>query len=482
MTKDEMMPKYEAGERKCPICGDPLPAHQTWPGAKYRFCMKPECVAEVKALKWGRYIEHGGHKCEGGDCDNFVPEGRYRSKPNYLTCSPECWHRRSVKGNLVLPCGCGCGGEVLRPCKRKTATGLVFVSMKHQGEYLINKYLTECCGPFREIVDEYLGGYAKSHYRALNTVRKGLGPFFQFLNELGITSLDEVTPKTITQYLAWARKSGRHTAPHDITYVSAFFGRMYAEGSRKAANPVVRLIHYERKKHRIPRPYKKDELDFIWRLLRERGNPRLRLAAAIAEEAGLRGGEICRVRIEDVDMVQQRIFIGLPNKTSRERFAFFSHKTREYYDAWIQARDPKCGHDYLFHNTLGHPLRPPTLADEFKRVLCTTFEGKKIHDTGLDIWSTHRLRHTMATNLVSGGADAATVMAAGGWVTADSMAGYAAVDPALARRGYNEAMRRAHEQKEAGPRTRTLTPAEFLKRRQICDELERVITAEQRCV
>jgi len=120
-------------------------------------------------------------------------------------------------------------------------------------------------------------------------------------------------------------------------------------------------------------------------------------------------------------MEQQRLFVRLPNKTNRERWAFFSHKTVQFYDAWIQARDPKCGHDYLFHNTLGHPLRPPTLADEFNRVLCTTCQGKKIHDTGLDTWSTHRLRHTMATNLVSGGADAATVMAAGGWVTADSM-------------------------------------------------------------
>ena len=272
MIKDEMMPKYRSGERCCPICDDPLPPHQTWPGAKYRICTKPGCVAEVKALKWGRYIGPNEHKCEGGDCDNFVPEGRYRSKPTYLTCSPECWYRRSVKGNLVLPCGCGCGGEVLRPCKRKTATGLVFVSTKHKSEYLTNKYLTECCGPFREIVDEYLSGFATLHYRDLKTVRTGLAPFFLFLNQQAIDSLADVTPRTVTQYLSWGKKSGHRAAAHKISNVLVFFDWMIAGGRRKAANPVVGLIHNERKKHRLPRPYKQAELDFIWGLLRERGN------------------------------------------------------------------------------------------------------------------------------------------------------------------------------------------------------------------
>ena len=44
MTKNELMPKYEAGERTCPVCAALLPAHQTWPGARYRFCGKPECT------------------------------------------------------------------------------------------------------------------------------------------------------------------------------------------------------------------------------------------------------------------------------------------------------------------------------------------------------------------------------------------------------------------------------------------------------
>jgi integrase/recombinase XerC len=171
VTKDQMMPKYEAGERTCPICGEPLPAHQTWIGAKFRLCGKPECVAVVKAKPRARYIGATERRCDGEGCENFVPEGRYATRPPYLSCSAECWYRRFLKGNLVRQCGCGCGREVLRPCDRKTATGLVFASSKHQRSYLINKYLTDHCGKFRDTVDEYLNGFATLHYRDPKSVR-----------------------------------------------------------------------------------------------------------------------------------------------------------------------------------------------------------------------------------------------------------------------------------------------------------------------
>jgi hypothetical protein len=59
-----------------------------------------------------------------------------------------------------------------------------------------------------------------------------------------------------------------------------------------------------------------------------------------------------------------------------------------------------------------------------------------------------------------------TVMAAGGWKSAEAMAGYARVDHEVARRGYDEAMRRSFEQEKSAPRRRTLTPGELLVRRQ----------------
>lgn len=462
MTYEEMIRKYKAGERTCAVCSEPLPAHETWPGARYPFCGKPECAATLKASKRGRYIGPNEHKCEGPDCNNFIPQGRYDRKADYLACCGQCWVRRRTKGNRLLKCGCGCDQEFLGRAERRPIDGRYFLSSRHFGVYLHNKYV-EGCGAFKEIIREYLEGFAALHYREQQTVRKSLGPFFFFLNQQGITSLDDVTPKTITQYLAWGQKEGRRSVAKTPSFISTFFKWAIAEGHRKFGNPVVPLIHRARPKHRLPRPLEQDQLAFTWDLLQKRGNARLRLAAAIALEAGLRLGEICRLRIQDFDLRHQRIFVGLPNKGNTERFGFFSEKTKRYFDEWMAERDSRCTHDRVLHNTRLDPCTVQTLGKEFSRVLCKTHLGKQLHDEGWDKWSTHALRHTMASNLVSAGADAATVMAAGGWKTYEAMCGYSRVDSEVARRGYEEAMRRIEHQKHEAPRKKALSLADFLE-------------------
>jgi site-specific recombinase XerD len=145
-------------------------------------------------------------------------------------------------------------------------------------------------------------------------------------------------------------------------------------------------------------------------------------------------------------------------------------------------RDPSCGHDYLLYNTWKNPFRVESLADQFKRVLCKTLYGKVTNEIGFDNWSTHRLRHTMATNLVTAGADAATVMAAGGWASLGAMAKYARVDPEVARRGYDEAMTRASVQKRLAPTKKTITPSDLLKLKQLKGEQREFPQVEERCV
>lgn len=43
-----------------------------------------------------------------------------------------------------------------------------------------------------------------------------------------------------------------------------------------------------------------------------------------------------------------------------------------------------CDHDHLLHNRLGDPQRPATLHAEFCRTFCKIFDGKILHDAGLD--------------------------------------------------------------------------------------------------
>ncbi|MFZ3266101.1 MAG: tyrosine-type recombinase/integrase, partial [Terriglobales bacterium] len=308
-----------------------------------------------------------------------------------------------------------------------------------------------------------LGGFAALHYRDLYSVRKHLGHFFEFLNREGLDSLEAVTPPIVTQFLAWGAESGRRGITQSVSPMSTFFKWTIAMGYRKSANPVIPLFHRKAQPKRLPRPLEVQEMSDSWEMLISRGNARLRLAAAIGEESGPRIGEICRIRLQDVDETGQRIFIQLPNKTMTERWVFFGEKTKKYLKEWLAERDPDCAHDRLLHNTLGNVSNPQSLGQEFNRVLCKTNRGKKMNDTGFEQWSTHRLRHTMATNLVSGGANASTVMTALGHSTFEAMCGYARVETAVARRGYDEAMKRSKEDRKSAPRKKALSPAEFLE-------------------
>ncbi len=152
---------------------------------------------------------------------------------------------------------------------------------------------------------------------------------------------------------------------YSVGTISTFFKWQISEGRRKATNPVVGLIHSAPAKHWLPRPLEADEVSLMWSILAERGNARTRFAAAVGEESGLRIGEICNLRLSDVDVRQQRFLIRLPNKTNRERWAHFADKTKRFHIEWMAERDQTCGHDFVLHNILGDPSCPGSLSNEF---------------------------------------------------------------------------------------------------------------------
>lgn len=115
MNESTAMPIYEDGERRCPICDEPLPVHQVWPGARYRYCMKNTCKQELLAggQKGWRYIETGERKCDAEGCENFVLEGRYSNR-SLKVCSAACYYACANARNPPRFCACGCGQEVRR--------------------------------------------------------------------------------------------------------------------------------------------------------------------------------------------------------------------------------------------------------------------------------------------------------------------------------------------------------------------------------
>lgn len=111
--------------------------------------------------------------------------------------------------------------------------------------------------------------------------------------------------------------------------------------------------------------------------------------------SGLRLGEIRRLRVQDIDSKQMRVFIR-QSKGKRDRFVVLSKAgldaLREY---WKEAR-PKHPDGYLFLNRNGTDcISERTIQDAFCKYLKLT---KISHHA-----TVHTLRHSYATHLLEGG-------------------------------------------------------------------------------
>jgi integrase len=458
---DGVIRQFADGSEPCYICGSPLPAHEKWPGCSKPVCAKSDCYKALRAKKSGVYVSTDEIRCDGPECTNFVPEGLYRKDRRLFHCSSRCWRKRTLKGTLLIKCDCGCGEEYLG--QHKKGAILRFKSREHQSRYEFEKYLTDSAGAYREIAIEYLSGFAKLQYADQSSPRKALAPFLRFLNEVGVTSLEDVHPQTVTRYLIWADEVGCRSCKTTISLISTFFKWAIATGHRRGGNPVVPMVHATRQIRRKPRPLGTDEIDLVWRILAERGSAKHRFAAALAEEAGLRISELCRVKIADINLKERRVFVVLPTKGKKERRPFFGEKTVRYYEEWMAERDPACGHEYVLYNLQLRPSKPTSLRRELNQVLLKQDGGTGANGEGFERWSLHRFRHTMATNLAAAGADVPLLLAQGGWASVEAMSAYIEVDDDRARHEYDEAMRKSSEKRRAKPLKRNLELREYLK-------------------
>jgi site-specific recombinase XerD len=328
----------------------------------------------------------------------------------------------------------------------------VFCDETHKAEWTKADTLQRKAGRFRKLMAKYFQ-FAEQHYKpqSYRSTRCDLLRFCEFLNENQIRSMGKVKPQTITAYITWARKRCSPSINHSLGAISVFMRWLQAEGYRKECSPVIANIHVQGYRSPGPRPYTESDLSTIWEMLRAHGGPADRAAVALGQESGLRIGETCNLRLEDVDLEQQRVFIRLPNKTSVERWAPFSEKAKVALAEWLAVR-PKTKHSHLFCNARGQRMGTWVLTKRLNRVIC--------RPGGLPKFSYHRLRHSMASGLLNAGVDTATVMAIGGWRSHSGMSAYAKLKPETIRRSYDEAMKKVRASQTGQP-SKILSLQEF---------------------
>lgn len=351
--------------------------------------------------------------------------------------------------------------------------GTAFYNFAHRANFLLERNLSRC-GNLRNVALDYLTTFVPLHYRNAKSAKSSIFPFFHWCAENGIGELNEIRPATITRYLASCRQSGKKTPHYRVSDISTFFGWAISEERYLAGNPVVRRIHAQKRTMPAPRPLASCELTLMWNLLEQRGDPRLLFAASIAEESGLRISEICNLRLSDVNLESQEVFVRLPNKSSKERYSLFGARTTAYCRQLLDDRPQNLSHDHLLWNNVNAPMQIDSLRRFLRLALCKKYKGKVLKEAGFERWSTHRLRHNMATSMRRGGADMAALLAIGGWQSMDAAGSYIEVNGDDSKREYAAAMDRASKARNEHQivESETLTPLQLLERISQVDEKE----------
>jgi integrase/recombinase XerD len=230
--------------------------------------------------------------------------------------------------------------------------------------------------------------------------QRGLRLFLSWLSRQA-KSLSAVSPKDITDYFSSevAGRWSRVTVSNHVQYLRAFF--RYAHRRRWSSAGIAesidapRLYAYED----YPRGPSWPDVHKLLESVTGSTPVQIRTRAALLLFAvyGFRCGEVCRLRLDDIDWEKERIHIRRPKQRKVQTYPL----TAEVGNAllgYLEKVRPKSSHREVFL-TLRQPYRPVSPGGCGTQV---TKHEKKIGLT-LNQYGPHALRHACATHLIAEG-------------------------------------------------------------------------------
>ena len=229
-----------------------------------------------------------------------------------------------------------------------------------------------------------------------HTVKSYLNILDQFIRWLTVP-LSDVTRKEIGAYVDHLLRKRR--TPKTITChlqtIRLFFDYLLNEEGRSMVNPVTRISL------RLPKPlprHLKD--DQVRRLFDGITDLRDRAMFMLMLRCGLRVQEVAELTLDAIEFGRRQIFV-LHGKGAKDRVVYMSEDARSALLAYLAKRSSKARGLFLVQKG---PMRgnPISVRGIQKRI---EYYARK---SELNV-SCHRLRHTMATQLLNADADLATI-------------------------------------------------------------------------
>ena len=242
--------------------------------------------------------------------------------------------------------------------------------------------------------------------------------------------INKVTSEVVYEYLGYLHN--RRLSPKSIncilTGLRKFYDFLYYEKKIDLVNP-VKPEYRQREPKPLPRFLRDEEIDILVDSIK---NKRDRAMCMLMLRCGLRVGEVAKLTLRAIDFEHRRIFV-INGKGPKDRIVYFSNDTYEAIQDYLKVR-PSTRVKRLFLVERGlYKGKPLSLRGIQKRM------ENYAKETGIKV-SCHRLRHTMATQLLNADAMLVSVQELLGHNNITSTQRYCKVSNTKVRRDYFKAI------------------------------------------
>ena len=273
----------------------------------------------------------------------------------------------------------------VKTCAEQEGLKVIFEE-EEAGEKGIEKITPYDIPNYRTCPDEMIFKLRELRYseRTVKIYKTYFEEFINYYNREEIDSIDEKRIISFLRYLVMERKVSTSIQSQAINAIKFYYERVLP-GKRK-----FYFIERPRKEKTLPIVLNQEE---TVRLLKCVENQKHKCILMFAYSAGLRRGEILRLKITDIDRERMRIRV-FQSKGNKDRYAKLSQKILPYLDKYMEEYRPK---DYLFEGATGGEYSESSIQNIIRDAVNAAGIKKKT--------TLHTLRHTYATHSLEDGAD-----------------------------------------------------------------------------
>jgi site-specific recombinase XerD len=274
---------------------------------------------------------------------------------------------------------------------------------------------------------QYRRALKRKNY-SVHTLKSYMNILDQFIRWLSV-ALSEVTRKEIGLYvdhLLGKRRTSKTITCH-LQTIRLFYDYLINEEGRTISNPITRISL--RLPKPLPRHLKDDQVRSLFAGIRDL---RDRAMFMLMLRCGLRVQEVAQLTVDSVEYGRRQIFVS-HGKGAKDRVVYMSEDARSALQAYLARRSSKARALFLVQKG---PLKgsPLSVRGIQKRI---EYYARRNH---LSV-SCHRLRHTMATQLLNADADLATIQDLLGHSQVTTTQRYCRVANLKVQRDYYKAMK-----------------------------------------